>query len=332
MASVPALVPAEHMADHVLVLPRPGASAPDLLLGLAAAWFDDVAWLRPPADDAPTRGGGGARFHGARVRGRPTPALLRLGDEHRAAGPFLLDDGTAAPLGVVGPASAWALGRVDGGLDQRAGRPVVHDDRDGLVRAFAAGLPAGEELRVVTWAVAAARRTGGVLLADGRQALRPDPAASVDLSVWPARPVPAAELLEVVRSVVATSDLGMLPGGVPGHRVVARTPYDGDLVVDQAPAGGLPRALAHEPWPDGAPATMLRLAWLPQDPYELEVEVPSGVHGIARSRARALLARIAALLQARAGGAVLDDAGFALRAADLSARRESPTPGTRAWV
>jgi hypothetical protein len=90
--------------------------------------------------------------------------------------------------------------------------------------------------------------------------------------------------------------------------------------------------LAHEPWPDGAPVTMHRLAWLPHDPYELQVEVPSGVHGIARSRARALLARVAALLQARAGGAVLDDAGFALRAADLGARRESPTPGTRAWV
>lgn len=334
MARVPALVPAEHTSDHVLVAPRPdgdGGGPGHDLPGLAAAWFDDVGWLTPPSAAGPSRTGGGARFHGVRAAARPSAGVLRLGDEHRAAGPFPLDADAAAALGCAHPAEAWALGRVDGALDVRGGRPAVHDDRDGIARAFAAALPVGEELRLVGWAVAVARRTSGLLLADGRQVLRPDPGAAVDLSVWPARPVPAGELLEVVRAVVATSTLEAVPGG-PGHRVLARTPYDGDLVVTQEAAGRLPRALAARSWPDGVPTTVVRLAWRPQDPYELQVPDPSGLHVIARDRARALLARAATLLHGRAGGVVVDDAGFEVTVPELELRRASPTPGSRAWV
>ncbi|MEL7977409.1 hypothetical protein AAG589_16220 [Isoptericola sp. F-RaC21] len=332
MASVPALVPAEHTSDHVLVVPRPdGAAADHDLTELAAAWFDDVRWLSAPSSATPSRPAGGARFHGVRAAPRPAAGVLRLGEEHRATGPFLLDAAAAAALGCAHPADAWALGRADGALDVRGGRPAVHDDRDGVARAFAAALPVGEELRLVGWAVAVARRVSGLLLADGRQVLRPDPGASVDLSVWPGRPVPAGELLEVARAVVATATLEAAPGGA-GHRVLARTPYDGDLVATPEAARGLPRALATHPWPDGAPATVLRLAWRPQDPYELQVADPSGLHVIARDRARGLLARLAALLHERAGGAVVDDAGFVASAADLEQRRLSPPPGARAWV
>ncbi|MGF0115256.1 hypothetical protein ACQFYA_02865 [Promicromonospora sp. Marseille-Q5078] len=332
MASVPALVPAEHTSDHVLVVPRPGDAAEGALPEFAGAWFDDADWLRAPTVAAAPRAGGGARFHGVRAASGPVAGVLRLGDEHRATGPFPLDPAAAAALGCPHPAEAWALGREDGALDQRGARPAAYDDRDGIARAFAAALPVGEELHVVRWGVAVARRSGGLLLADGRQVLRPDPAASVDLTVWPARAVPAAELLEVVRAVVATSALEAAPGGAPGHRVRARTPYDGDLVVTQEPTGGLLRAVAREPWPDGAPATVHRLAWLPHEPYELQVETPSGVHVIARARARALLARVAALLQGRAGGVVADDAGFVVGARELGLRREAQTPGARAWV
>ncbi|MFC7877334.1 hypothetical protein [Isoptericola sp. NPDC057391] len=333
MARVPALVPAEHTSDHVLVVPRPaGDGGPgEDLLGWAAAWFDDVRWLTAPTAAAPVRPAGGARFHGVRAAARPTAGVLRLGEEHRATGPFPLDGDAAAVLGCAHPADAWALGRADGALDSRGGRPAVHDDRDGIARAFAAALPVGEELRLVGWAVAVARRASGLLLADGRQVLRPDPGASVDLSVWPGRPVPAEELLEVVRAVVATSTLEAVPDG-PGHRVLARTAYDGDLLVTQEAAAGLPRALAARTWPDGAPTTVVRLAWRPQDPYELQVSDPSGLHVIARDRARALLARAATLLHGRAGGAVVDDAGFEVSARGLELRRVPPTPGSRAWV
>ncbi|MEU2201921.1 hypothetical protein [Isoptericola sp. NPDC019482] len=335
MARVPALVPAEHTSDHVLVVPRrpddaggPGHDLP----ALAAAWFDDVGWLSAPSAPAPARPAGGARFHGVRAEARPAAGVLRLGAEHRAAGPYPLDAAAAAALGVPGPADAWALGRADGALDARGGRPAVHDDRDGIVRAFAAALPVGEELRLVAWAVAVARRSSGLLLADGRHLLRPDPGASVDLTVWPARPVPAGELLEVVRAVVATATPEAAPGGGPGPRVLARTPYDGDLVVTPEAVGALPRALVSRPWPAGAPAGVVRLAWRPPDPYELQVSAPSGVHLIARDRARAMLARAATLLRGRAGGAVVDDAGFELAEGDLELRRAASTPGARAWV
>ena len=338
MARVPALVPAEHTSDHVLVVPRPaddvGGPSRDLPT-LAAAWFDDVGWLSAPSAAAPARPAGGARFHGVRAAARPAAGVLRLGGEHRATGPFPLEAGAAAELGVAHPADAWALGRADGALDARGGRPSVHDDRDGIARAFATAVPVGEELRLVGWAVAVARRTAGLLLADGRQVLRPDPGASVDLSVWPARPVPAGELLEVVRAVVATATLEAVPGGL-GHRVLARTPYDGDLVADLLAApgavAGLPRVLATRSWPDGAPATVVRWTWRPQDPYELQVSDPSGLHVIARDRARALLARAAGLLHGRAGGVVVDDAGFEVVARELDLRRASPTSGSRAWV
>jgi len=352
MARVPALVPAEHTSDHVLVVPRPeggdGREGHDLP-GLAAAWFDDVGWLAAPTRDEPARPAGGARFHGVRAAPRATTGVLRLGEEHRAAGPFPVEVPAAAALGCGHPADAWALGRTDGALDARGGRPAVHDDRDGIARAFAAALPAGEELRLVRWAVAVARRTAGVLLANGRHVLRPDPAASVDLTLWPDRAVPAGELLEVVRSVVATATLEAVPtgghsgghsgghggghGGGPGHGVLARTPYDGDLLVSADVARALPRALAARARPAGAaPGAVVRLAWRPQDPYELQVSVPSGVHVIARDRARDLLARVATLLQRRAGGTVVDDAGFVVTTTELEARRAAPPPGARAWV
>jgi len=53
---------------------------------------------------------------------------------------------------------------------------------------------------------------------------------------------------------------------------------------------------------------------------------------IARDRARALLARAAGLLHGRAGGVVVDDAGFEVVARELDLRRASPTSGSRAWV
>ncbi len=64
MARVPALVPAEHTSDHVLVVPRPaddvGGPSRDLPT-LAAAWFDDVGWLSAPSAAASFAGPGGMR-------------------------------------------------------------------------------------------------------------------------------------------------------------------------------------------------------------------------------------------------------------------------------
>jgi len=327
MASVQALVPAEHASDHVLVVPA--SSAVPEVPELAAAWFDDVGWLVPPRA-APVVPAVGARFRGVRPAPAPAagPGVLRLGDEHRAVGPYPLAPDVARVVGLGGPAEAWALGRVDGMLDERGARPVSYDDRDGLGRTFAGALPVGEELRVVRWGVAVARRAGGVVLADGRGALRPDPDGGVDLVVWSGRALGPDDLLAAVRSLVATARPADPPRGA-SHAVAAATPYDGDVLADVVRVDRPPRAAGA---PAGSPAVAHRLRWLPQDPYELQVEHPSGLHLIARARVRALLARLALVLGRRAQGEVVDDDGFVLSPADLELRATAGAPGARAWV
>jgi hypothetical protein len=336
MASAQAFVPTEHTSEHVLVIPSGVLD----VLELAAAWFAGAGWLHPPV--GPGSGGDGrpvgARFRGMRAAASAAsssaaPGVLLLGREHRATGPFPVAD--ASSLGLAGAAEAWALGRVDGGLDVRGGRPAVHDDRDGIARAFAVAVPEGEELEMVRWAVAVARRLGGFLLADGRHAMRPDPRSAVDLALWSARTLPADDLLAVVRSCVATAQpVGAPAGAGQARRVVARTAYDGDLLVDVAPADRLP--LAVEVGGGAALAVtgaiVHRLSWVPLDPEELAVEKPSDLHAIARARCRALVARIAAQLAPRLAAVVLDDGGLPVNAAELERRLHGTTPSGHAWV
>jgi hypothetical protein len=331
MSILEQLLPAEHAASHVLVLPEVASAA---LPGLAGAWFADAGWEREPAQESRTRRTVGARFRGsAPAEVEVAPGRLRLGAEHRADGPFAVPAEHAAELGLPGPAQAWALGRADGGQDARGPRPSTYDDRDGIVRAFAAGLPVDEELRVVQWAVAVARREGGVVLADGRTRLAPDPASAVDLSLFSRQALSAADLLAVLRSLVATADVESqeaTPDGAGRCRLVGPTPYDGALVVTAERAERVPRSLAAlDPGRYGPFA--YHLAWWPQDPYELQVEQPSGVHVIARARMRAMVARLALLVQGRAGGVLVDDGGFVASVVDVERRTDERTGG-HAWV
>ncbi|MCA5892007.1 hypothetical protein LEP48_01405 [Isoptericola sp. NEAU-Y5] len=334
MSPVQTLVPAEHASDHVLVVPAAALTVPDL----APAWFDDVDWLVPPRTTREPKAVG-ARFRGMRTAEvvAAEPGVLRLGEVHRAVGPFPVAAEAAEAVGVVGaaeavgvvgaagPAEAWALGRADGLPDVRGVRPTSYDDRDGIRRVFASGLPEGPELHLVRWGVAVARRAGGVLLADGAQALRPDPEGGVDLVLHADRALDPAELLAAVRSVVANAQpADRTPGASYG--VVASTSYDGSLLADVVPGAPAPGATATV---GGGVAHRLR--WLPPDPFELEVEHPSGLHLIARSRVRALLARLAIVLAQRAGGEVVDDGGFALRNPDLERRTAAGASGVRAW-
>ncbi|WP_415803522.1 hypothetical protein, partial [Isoptericola cucumis] len=270
-----------------------------------------------------------ARFRGLRRAPEPPPgpAVLRLGDEHRATGPFEVAPARARALGVVDPAAAWALDRLDGGHDARGPQPATYDDPDGIARAFAAGLPERGELEVVRWAVAAARRAGGVLLADGREALRPDPSSGVDLTLWTSRVLTPADLLAAVRTLVATARPAQDGSVGADYRVVAATPYDGATVVDVVRAEGWPRPVVGEQ----GRAVAYRVRWEPQDAEELLVERPSGVHLIARARTRVLHARLAQELCRRVGGTVVDDDGFVVTPQALDARL-AEVPGARAWV
>src|SRR5918998_1211283 len=169
---------------HVLVVPHGSATT---LTDLAEAWFPGVGWMQEPAQVAGSRPASGARFRGAQADTVTGPGLLTLGQEHTVAGPYPVPAEHTARLEVgPGEAVAFTIGRLDGTVGYRGARPTAYDDRDGIVRAFARGLPEGEELRVVQWAVAVARKFGGVVLADGHELLRPDPEAAVDLSLFSA--------------------------------------------------------------------------------------------------------------------------------------------------
>ncbi|GAA1977817.1 hypothetical protein GCM10009718_12840 [Isoptericola halotolerans] len=334
MSYVQTLVPPEHASNHVLVVPD--SWEPAQVKGLADAWFPDVQWLREPQADTGPRPTGGARFRGmaAERAQQAEPGVLGIGTEHGAAGPFPVADGLSPQAGLSGSAAAYALGRVDGMFDQRAGRPVSTDDRDGISRAFAAGLPEGEELRLVQWGVAVARKTGGTLLADGRQLLHPDPTSAVDLTLYAAHPVVAGELLGLLRSLVATAEVEAQESAADGTartRLVARTPYDGTIVVEAERVERVPRALAGLEWREYGPH-VARMSWLPQDSFELEVERPSGVHVIARARMRVLVARLALLLHDQVGGAMVDDGAFLVSTAEVERRTDEQRTASRAWI
>jgi hypothetical protein len=331
MSYLQALVPAEYSSNHLLVLP--GATAAGALSELADAWFGGVQWLREPRVVDVTRRATGARFRGMAVteESRTEPGVLGVGAEHGVAGPFPVPPELSPAAGLTGPATAFALGRVDGTFDTRTSRPESYDDRDGIARAFAAGLPEGEELRLVQWGVAVARKLGGVVLADGRLVLRPDPAGAVDLTVFGARPIAAPDLLGLFRAQVATAEAD--PAAPPGTtRLLGRTPYDGTVVVEAELVDRVPRALAAVDRADYGPYAA-RIVWVPQDPYELRVESPSGVHAIARARMRAVVARLALHVQSVVGGVMVDDGAFVATTAEVERRTAEQTPGTvRAWV
>ncbi|PZR53459.1 hypothetical protein DNL40_08105 [Xylanimonas oleitrophica] len=326
-------VPPERAADHLLLVPADD-SLPTLP-ELVGAWFPDPTWLREPVVP-PERPSSGARFRGLRPSkpAEPVPGLLRVGEEHGLHGPFPVDAEQAADLGMAGPASAWALTRIEGEAFPRSRRPASYDDRDGISRAFAAGLPEGEELRAVQWAVAAARKVGGVVLVDGQVRLAPDPRGAVDLTLYSARAMAAADLLHQVRVLVATAEIEAQSTGIDGaaqYTVVGRTPYDGAVSVRVERVDRVPRSLAGLDWQLYGPFTY-HLGWVPQDPYELQTEQPSGLHLIARGRMRVLLARLASGLHERLEGVFVDDGGFVVGAAELAGRLDDQEDGARAWV
>ena len=162
MSYTQTLVPPEHATNHLLVVPE--VWGPDRVRSLADAWFPEVRWLKEPRAEVAPRARGGARFRGMAAAPEPQvgPGVLGVGDEHGAAGPFAVSESQSPQAGLTGRAAVYALGRVDGTPDARVGRPATTEDRDGIARVFAAGLPDGEELRLVQWGVAVARKTGGV--------------------------------------------------------------------------------------------------------------------------------------------------------------------------
>lgn len=266
------------------------------------------------------------------------PGVMRLGEGHVATGPFEVGAEHLAELKISAmKAEAYSIARSDGLRDVRGAAPTSYADRDGIARTFPHALPQGEELRIVQWMVAGARKVGGGVLADGRQPLVPDPAASVNLALYSAHPLQSGDVLPMLRSLIATADVSAeqtTPDGSPRYTLAGSTAYDGAIVIDMERVDRVPRALGSLDWRSYGPFAY-RMGWVPADPYELELEQASGLHVIARARMRASLARLAVALQSRIAGILVDDGGFIATPDELEGRND-PTagnaPGSRAWV
>ena len=336
MTFLAGVIPAEHASGHILILPS--TNGPVTVSELAAAWFSDIEWLREPSRTSGARRVAGARFRGMAQPDTLVPGVLRLGEEHVATGPFEVGESHLAELKVSATkAEAYAVTRADGLRGVRGAAPSSYDDRDGIARAFPHALPQGEELRIVQWMVAAARKTGGAVLADGRQVLLPDAAGSVNLALYAAHPLMPGDVLPMLRSLIATADVSAeqtTPDGSPRYSLAGTTPYDGAIVVDVERVDRVPRALGSLDWRTYGPFAY-RIGWVPADPYELELEHVSGLHAIARARLRVSIARLAVALQSRIGGVLVDDGGFIAAPEELDGRND-PTAGgaqgSRAWV
>lgn len=324
-------VPDLYRTDHLLALPRSRGVARPGIEVLARAWFPEAGWVSEPTSGPAERPMAGARFRGVVPDDVRRPGVLRLTEGVEVVGPFVALAPGIQGLGVgSSTAEVWAV-RVAHSSRGRA--PFSLEDRDGLGRVFAAGLPEDLELRAVRWAVAAARKVGGSVAVDGAQVLTPDPARGVDLTVYSAHALTPESALGVLRTFVPgarVTEVEERADRLVDFALAGETPYDGAVQLVVQKVGRVPASLGALDWREYGPFAY-RLVWVPTDPYETEVEEPSGLHLIARARMRASLARLAAVLQGRVQGVLVDDDGFAVSATEVEERIAAESTA-RFWV
>jgi len=201
---------------HLFVLP--GGVGADEVEALAVSRFPAAGWDAAAA-------AGKANAAGRRPRGTAAPRVLRLSRHSRLVGPYAFGPGDAARLGV--PTSSTSAFIVET-PHERGDPPYPGGDRDGLGRAFPAGMPVRDEERVAHWLVEAARRlSGAVRIAGSGVVLTPHADATIDLTVfsdvWLEPPV----ALEVMKRVLPRAKLAMDPvpwAGPPAGTGVRKVP------------------------------------------------------------------------------------------------------------
>lgn len=301
MGPLPVL-PQDLAGRFVLVVPEGTAVVP-----LARAWFADAAAdvPTPRRAPAPQQRAVGARFRGIAVEEAPPPEPVRvaLGATTALVGPTTLGPEAAAEAGIGERArDLWAL-HVDAGPSA-----------------------ARDEQLVVGWMLAAARRAGGAVVpADRSRLVVPDAGAAVDLTLWSAVPLGAAEAVPLVRPALAGARLQPVrehpaePGAPRPFTLTGTYEYDGALVVRTERSAHVPVVLSTLDWREYGPWAY-HVAWEPLEPPQGEAEVPSPLHVIARQRVGPSVARVVTALRQAAGGVVVDSGGFVVDAAELRAR------------
>ncbi|GIJ00086.1 hypothetical protein CLV28_0912 [Sediminihabitans luteus] len=175
-ASLPPLplsTAAGYQARHLLVLP--GDVLVDEVETLAVSRFAGARWDVVPAGVEPAT-------VAPRTAAPGEPGVLRTSRHTTLTGPF-------APGPGLPPGSAMVFDVVTPRERGEAAFPGS-GDRDGLGRAFPAGLPEKEERRAVDWLVEAARRLGGSIAVDVPSSgapgivLTPDPGVAVDMTLY----------------------------------------------------------------------------------------------------------------------------------------------------
>lgn len=194
---------------HVLALPA--GAVPDVVEILARSRFPRVQW--EAVDTGPGVPAAAAAAQEQEAPSSDAPRALRISRHSRVVGPFAVDREIAADLGLT-PGLAYLLDAPA----ERGNPPAPYGgDRNGLRRAFPAGLPVRDEERVLTWALDVARRLGGAVRVAERDGstgalLTPEPAAAVDLTVWSDLWLDPDAALAVMRQAVPRATLN-LPSG-----------------------------------------------------------------------------------------------------------------------
>jgi hypothetical protein len=171
------------------------------------------------------------------------------------------------------------------------------------------------------WCIAAARHTGGAVVPANRgQAMAPDPASAVDLTLWSPEPLAPAEVLAVVRPAmvgarVQPTELPTPAGGGPQPcAVTAMFDYDGEVTLESGRSSDVPLVLSTLGWREYGPWAY-RVTW--QTPDD---DADSPLAAIARQRVAPTLARVVVALLAAAGGTVVDPGGFVVSPDELARR------------
>lgn len=188
-------------------------------------------------------------------------------------------------------------------------------DGYGLNRAFADGIPVGEEREVLEFLLGAVRRIGGVLITDSHFELSPHQFMLPDLRVVAPYELRPEQCLEIVREIVKEARIEGEPDGAPYAITLPIFP-DADLEVRVLELDHEIPAIAHVQWvKDGA--AVYHVLFQPHDEDIAVADTPDPAQVKKWREAYLGCSAIAKSLHDVTGGFILDIEGFLVNPDDL---------------
>lgn len=218
-----------------------------------------------------------------------------------------------------------------------SGRPDSH----GYGRAFAEGMPYGQEHAMLDLIWSLARRLGGAVVTDSHHRLEPHPCHVRDLTVTSPHALDPEDLLDLLHAVEADAQLVRPPAGAETTNFVVRIPLGvpetgagirtsgaGSVLIDadedepeeeihvRVGPTAAPTALGALPWLEDA--VDYAIVHLPLDEAENETDLPDAATAERWAEIYRRIGRIAGVLAETVGGYVTDLEGFLVDPADLA--------------